>query len=101
MHIVYLIHINTLTTTHNDMHTHTPTLPHAHKPWHTTPASSNLPQGYWGMVLCIQLSKVDSDPLQLTSRSSRGATSSLNTSFVRAIAPVEDEGVRGGDNNNM
>jgi len=60
---------------------------HTHKPWHTTPASSNLPQGYWGMVLCTQVSKVDSDPLQFTSRSSRGATSSLNNSLVRAIAP--------------
>jgi len=101
MHVVYLIHINTLTTTHNDMHIHTPTHPHTNKPWHTTPASSNLPQGYWGMVLYTQLSQVDSDPLQFTSRSSRGATSSLNTSLVRAMAPVKDEGVRGGDNNNL
>ena len=95
MHVVYLIHINTLTIihTHTHTHTHTPTLPHTHKPWHTTPASSNLPQGYWGMVLCTQLSKVDSDPLQLTSRSSRGDTSSLNTSLVRAMAPEEGDWV--------
>ena len=74
---------------------------YTHIPWHTTPASSNLPQGYWGMVLYTQLSQVDSDPVQFTSRSSRGATSSLNTSLVRAMAPVKDEGVRGGDNNNL
>ena len=75
------------------MHIHIPTIPYTHKPWHATPASSNLPQGYWGMVLYVQLSNVDSDPLQLTSRSSRGAISSLNTSFVRAMAPGEGDWV--------
>ena len=59
-------------------------------PWHTTPASSNLPQRYWGLVLYVQFSRVDSVPVQLTSVNSSGATSSLNTSLVRPIAPRKD-----------